>query len=102
MGPRSTLTPAPPLPHEALIVRNPLAAVADRLPHLLNLCRATQGVAAKLSLGLPTTVDRTAEILRDHVWTLCITLPSASGLDPALCRHFLLSCSAWHKVPPSP
>ena len=64
-------------------MRNPVAAVADRLPRLLNLCRAAQGMAAKRSLGLPTTVDRTAEILRDHVWTLCITQPTAFGLDPA-------------------
>lgn len=80
LGPQPTLTAAAPLPVEALLLGKPVAEAADLLPRLFNLCRAAQGMAAKLSLGLPVTEDPTAEIIRDHVLKLCITLPRAFGL----------------------
>lgn len=82
LGPRPTLTAAAPLPVEALVLGKPVAEAAELLPRLFNLCRAAQGMAAKLSLGLPVTEDPTAEIIRDHALKLCITLPRAFGLDP--------------------
>lgn len=80
LGPRPTLTAAAPLPIEALVLGKPVAEAAELLPRLFNLCRAAQGMAAKLALGLPATEDPTAEIIRDHVLKLCITLPRAFGL----------------------
>lgn len=77
-----TLTAAPPLPVEALLLGKPVAEAAELLPRLFNLCRAAQGMAAKLSLGLPATEDPTTEIIRDHVLKLCITLPRIFGLPP--------------------
>lgn len=87
LGPRPGLRPAPPLPLDALLLGKPLAEVADLLPRLFNLCRAAQGMAARLSLGLPTTGDPRAEILRDHALKLCITLPRAFGLAPLPLPH---------------
>ncbi|MFO1202594.1 MAG: hypothetical protein U1E58_08145 [Tabrizicola sp.] len=83
LGPRPTLTAATPLPVEALVVGKPVAEAAELLPRLFNLCRMAQGMAAKLSLGLPATEDPTIEIIRDHTLKLCITLPRAFGL-PAI------------------
>jgi hypothetical protein len=77
-----TLTAAVPLPVEALVLGRPVAEAAELLPRLFNLCRAAQSMAAKLSLGLPTTEAPTAEIIRDHLLKLCITLPQAFGLPP--------------------
>lgn len=82
LGPRPTLTAAAPLPVEAMVLGKPVAEAAEVLPRLFNLCRAAQGLAAKLSLGLPATEVPTAEIIRDHTLKLCITLPRAFGLDP--------------------
>lgn len=59
-----------------------MSEVADLLPRLFNLCRMAQGLAAKLSLGLPASGDATAEIIRDHALKLCVTLPQAFGLPP--------------------
>lgn len=59
---------------------------ADLLPRLFNLCSAAQGIAARLSLGLPIAVDAPAtlarEVLRDHLLALFVTLPRATGLAP--------------------
>jgi hypothetical protein len=77
-----TLTPGPPLPVEALVLGKPVTEAADLLPRLFNLCRMAQGLAAKLSLGLPAAEDPTSEIIRDHVLRLCITLPQTFGLPP--------------------
>lgn len=83
LGPEGpTLTAGPALPVEALVLGKPVTEVAAFLPRLFNLCRAAQGIAARLSLGLPTTEDPTAEIIRDHLLKLCITLPRAFGLAP--------------------
>ncbi len=82
LGLHPTLTAAAPLPVEALVLGRPVAEAAELLPRLFNLCRAAQGLAAKLSLGLPATEDPVAEILRDHVLKLCITLPRSLGQDP--------------------
>jgi hypothetical protein len=82
LGPRPTLTAAAPLPVEALVLGKPVAEAAELLPRLFNLCRAAQGMAAKLALGLPAAEDPTTEIIRDHVLKLCIVLPRAFGLPP--------------------
>ena len=76
------LPPAPAL--DALLIGKPVAEVADTLPRLFNLCASAQGMAARLSLGLPpiphaqTLLAR--EILRDHLLALCLTLPRLAGL----------------------
>ena len=77
-----TLTAGPALPVEALVLGKPVTEAADLLPRIFNLCRMAQGVAAKLSLGLPAAEDPTSEIIRDHVLRLCITLPQTFGLPP--------------------
>ena len=76
------LTAGPALPVEALVLGRPVAEAADLLPRLFNLCRRAQGTAARLSLGLPATDDPCAEVIRDHLLKLCITLPRAFGLAP--------------------
>ncbi|MEH7827806.1 hypothetical protein [Gemmobacter denitrificans] len=82
-GPR--LTAAPALPVAALVAGRPVAEVADLLPRLFNLCSAAQGLAARLSLGLPLSGNPQAEILRDHLLRLCVLLPRAFGQPaPAL------------------
>lgn len=59
---------------------------ATLLPRLFNLCGAAQGMAARLSLGLPIGPDAQAslsqEVLRDHLLALFVTLPRAAGLPP--------------------
>ncbi|HLQ18034.1 MAG TPA: hydrogenase expression/formation protein HupK, partial [Tabrizicola sp.] len=70
------------LPLEALVLGKTVAEAAELLPRLFNLCRMAQGLAANLSLGRPATEDATAEILRDHVLKLCVTLPKAFNLPP--------------------
>lgn len=80
-GPR--LAAAPPLPVEALILGKPVAEAADLLPRLFNLCAGAQGLAARLSLGLPAgDGDPAAEIVRDHLARACVTLRAAAGLAP--------------------
>lgn len=71
------------LPLGALVLGRPVAEVADLLPRLFNLCRMAQGIAARMALGLPHDEDRpalTAEILRDHLIRLSVTLPPLLGL----------------------
>jgi hypothetical protein len=77
-----TLAAAAPLPVEALVLGKPAAEAAELLPRLFSLCRAAQGMAARLALGLPAGEDPRAEILRDHLLALCVTLPRAFGLAP--------------------
>jgi hypothetical protein len=76
-----------PLPVQALVAGRPPEAVADLLPRLFNLCRAAQGRAVRLALGLddpaaPAPDDLRAEILRDHVLRLAVILPRRLGLEP--------------------
>jgi hypothetical protein len=80
LGPQPTLAAAAPLPLEALVLGKPVTEAAELLPRLFNLCRAAQGMAAKLSLSLPVTEDPTDDVVRDHVLKLCITLPRTFGL----------------------
>ena len=71
------------LPLGALILGRPVDEVAALLPRLFNLCRIAQGIAARMALGLPQRDDGTAltaEILRDHLIRLCVTLPPLLGL----------------------
>jgi hypothetical protein len=81
LAPRPTLTAAPPLPVEALLLGKPVTEAADLLPRLFNLCRTAQGLAARLSAGLPATGDPAAEIIRDHALRLTVLLPRAFGLS---------------------
>ncbi|MFN4057675.1 MAG: hydrogenase expression/formation protein HupK [Roseinatronobacter sp.] len=68
----------------ALLIGKPVAEVADTLPRLFNLCAAAQGMAARLSLGLPpiphARTQLAREILRDHMLALNVTLPRLAGL----------------------
>ncbi|SHG77879.1 hypothetical protein [Marivita hallyeonensis] len=76
---------APPLPVEALVLGKSRREVADLMPRLFNLCRAAQGMATRLALGLPTLDDSEAlrrEILRDHVLRLTLILPGHFGQSP--------------------
>lgn len=87
-----TLAPAPTgfrpvrpaeLPLGALVLGRPVDEVAALLPRLFNLCRMAQGMAARLSLGLPAgqgTEALVAEVLRDHLIRLSVTLPPLLGL----------------------
>lgn len=76
------LRPGPGLPVEAMLLGKPVAEAADLLPRLFNLCRVAQGMAARLSLGLPATGDLRAEVIRDHLLKLCVLLPRALGAAP--------------------
>lgn len=61
----------------------PVAEVANLLPRLFNLCRMAQASAARLTLGLPLTgEDPSAEVIRDHMARLFVTLRRAFGLAP--------------------
>ena len=76
---------AAPLPIEAMVRGKDRHEVADLLPRLFNLCRAAQGMAARLALGIPDTDDvgaRRQEILRDHVLRLTMILPGHFGHGP--------------------
>lgn len=77
------LEPGRPLPVEALVLGRPVEEVAELLPRLFNLCPMAQGLAVRMALGLPGTgLDIGAEIARDHVVKLCVTLPRVFGLEP--------------------
>ncbi|MFN7001925.1 MAG: hypothetical protein ACK4NW_00675 [Roseinatronobacter sp.] len=77
--------PDPPALGALLRGKSPEQA-AELLPRLFNLCGGAQGIAARLSLGLPLAPDaRTSlarEVLRDHLLALFVTLPRAAGLSP--------------------
>lgn len=77
--------PDPP-PLGALLRGRTPQEVAETLPRLFNLCGAAQGIAARLSMGLPLAPDADAllsrDVLRDQLLALFITLPRAAGLLP--------------------
>ncbi|MGP9790488.1 hydrogenase expression/formation protein HupK [Roseinatronobacter sp. NSM] len=77
--------PAPPALGQLLGGMTAQAAVS-LLPRLFNLCATAQGMAARLSLGLPPAADARAalarDVLRDHVLALFVTLPQALGQAP--------------------
>lgn len=73
------------LPLDALLLGRPASEAAALLPRLFNLCRMAQGAAARAALGLAPTVsdaDLRAEVLREHLAALCVTLPPLLGLAP--------------------
>jgi len=73
------------LPLAALLTGRPAAEAAAMLPRLFNLCRMAQGVAARAALGLAPEVsdaDLRAEVLREHLVALCVTLPPLLGRAP--------------------
>jgi len=78
------IAPPPPLPLGALVRGRPAEEAAALLPRLFGLCAAAQGLAARLSLGLPVPSEAAAtlarEVLRDHLLALCHVLPRAAGL----------------------
>jgi len=66
-----------------MMVGRPPEEVARLMPMLFNLCGAAQGLAVRLSLGLPETgADARREILRDHLAKLCLHWPRLLGLAP--------------------
>ena len=76
---------ASPLPIEKMVRGKNRREVVQLLPRLFNLCRAAQGMAARLALGMPDADDtRTLrqEILRDHVLRLTMILPGHFGCGP--------------------
>ena len=76
---------APPLPVDRLVLGKSRDEVAELMPRLFNLCRAAQGMAVRLALGIETTDDAQslrAEILRDHVMRLAMVLPGHFGHAP--------------------
>jgi len=67
----------------AHLAGRPVAEAAALLPRLFNLCRMAQGTAARLTLGLPVSGEDTgAEVIRDHMARLHVTLRQAFGLSP--------------------
>lgn len=81
-GREPSIEAAPALAIGALLVGRPIAEAADLLPRVFNLCAAAQATAARLSLGLPAQGGIEAEIVRDHVCKLCLSLPGALGMAP--------------------
>ncbi|MEM7723142.1 MAG: hydrogenase expression/formation protein HupK [Pseudomonadota bacterium] len=76
---------APALPVEKLLIGKPVAEAAALLPRLFNLCRAAQEVAVARALDLPTPdADVGAEITRDHLLKLFVSLPGHFGTSPRL------------------
>ena len=76
---------AAPLPIEQMVRGKDRHEVAQLLPRLFNLCRAAQGLAARLALGLPSddvTDTLRQEILRDHILRLTMILPGHFGIGP--------------------
>ncbi len=76
---------ARPLPVGKMVLGKPCNEVADLLPRLFNLCRAAQGIAVRLALGLENEGSDKAlrqEIIRDHVLRLTVVLPGHFGRSP--------------------
>ncbi len=74
---------------EPLILGGTPEAAVELLPRLFNLCRGAQEAAARLALGLdlsPTAeADIRTDILRDHLFKLCLQWPAQLGLPtPAM------------------
>lgn len=73
--------PGPDL--SALVAGRPVAEVAALLPRLFNLCRDAQSAAARLALDLPAEgADSAAEVVRDHLARVFVTLRRAFGMEP--------------------
>lgn len=66
----------------ALMIGRPVAEVAETLPRLFNLCRVAQAAAARLALGMTDDSDPRAEVIRDHLAQVYVTLRRAFGLAP--------------------
>ncbi|GAB4258334.1 MAG: HupK protein [Pararhodobacter sp.] len=82
--PRLSARPAPAVPAARLVVGKPVEDAAELLPRLFNLCRAAQGTAARLALGLQLAEGwqetMRQEILRDHLLRLFLVWPGRLGL----------------------
>lgn len=77
------ITPPDPLPLDRLVLGRPAEEVAALMPRLFNLCGVAQGLAARMSLGLPVAgADPRREILRDHLAKLCLHWPRLLDLAP--------------------
>jgi hypothetical protein len=78
--------PAPP-PVEALLLGRTPEEAAAMLPRLFNLCRAAQGLGARIALGLAARPEDIAalrqEILREHAIRLFVLWPRRLGLPAA-------------------
>lgn len=83
-SPRLVARPAPALPVARLVAGKPAEEAAELLPRLFNLCRAAQGAAARLALGLPLAEGWQEtlrhEILRDHLMRLFLVWPARLGM----------------------
>lgn len=82
---RLVARPGAALPVEKLLIGQPVAEAATLLPRLFNLCRAAQEIAVAKALDLPEPdVDIGAEITRDHLLKLFVSLPGHFGTSPRL------------------
>jgi hypothetical protein len=79
-GWRIALRPGPDL--AALLTGLPVQEAAVLLPRLFNLCRKAQATAAEMALGLPHATDTGAEVVRDHLARIFVTLRRAFDLAP--------------------
>ncbi|MDP3342406.1 hypothetical protein [Frigidibacter sp.] len=66
----------------ALVIGRPVEDVAALLPRMFNLCRMAQSTAACMALGLPGEGDPGAEVIRDHLARIFVTLRRAFGMAP--------------------
>lgn len=66
----------------ALLTGRAVEEVAALLPRLFNLCRMAQDTAAKITLGLPSATDTSAEVIRDHLARIFVTLRRAFDMAP--------------------
>jgi hypothetical protein len=83
-GPEAGVRQAPALALDRLMLGRPVEEALALLPRLFSLCGMAQGMAFRLSLGLPhdRAADPAREILRDHVARLCLDWPVRMGLAP--------------------
>lgn len=97
----------------AALLRGKTAEEAvELMPRLFNLCRAAQETGVRTALGLdvsPTLMaEARAEMVRDHVLKLCITVPQKLGFSPvalpagwqkdeALARRAIFGDDGWPK-----
>ncbi|NHB77775.1 HupK protein [Rhodobacter calidifons] len=66
----------------AHLVGRAVEEAAVLLPRLFNLCRMAQATAAEVALGLPHATDTGAEVIRDHLARIFVTLRRAFELPP--------------------